>query len=69
VRCSVCRSFQATMARELLDHIDDLDVAVVRLDDKVEALMAPFVDARDRLDTIYNELEQLGYTVELAPVA
>jgi transposase len=45
-------NFHATMARELLDHIDYLDVAMCRLDETVDALMAPFVDARDRLDTI-----------------
>lgn len=45
-------NFHATMARELLDHIDYLDLAVARLDDDVDALMVPFVDARDRLDTI-----------------
>lgn len=44
--------FHATMARELLDHIDYLEVAVTRLDDDVDRLMAPFVEARDRLDTI-----------------
>ncbi len=44
--------FHATMARHLLDHIDYLDVAVAQLDDDVDALMVPFVDARDRLDTI-----------------
>jgi transposase len=45
-------SFHAVLARELLDHIDYLDIAVTRLDDQVDALMVPFVDARDRLDTI-----------------
>jgi transposase len=45
-------SFHAVMARELLDHIDYLDIAVTRLDDQVDALMVPFVNARDRLDTI-----------------
>jgi len=45
-------NFHATMARELLDHIDYLDIAVTRLDDHVEVLMVSFVDARDRLDTI-----------------
>lgn len=44
--------FHATMVRQLLDHIDYLDVAVARLDTDVDALMVPFVDARDRLDTI-----------------
>lgn len=45
-------SFHATMCRELLDHIDYLDATISRLDDQVDRLMAPFVDARDRLDTI-----------------
>jgi hypothetical protein len=45
-------NFHAVMARELLDHIDYLELAVARLDDQVDALMVPFVDARDRLDTI-----------------
>ncbi len=45
-------NFHATMARELLDHIDYLDLAVTRLDDHVDELMIPFVDARNRLDTI-----------------
>lgn len=44
-------SFHAVMARELLDHIDYLDLAVTRLDGQVDVLMVPFVDARDRLDT------------------
>jgi transposase len=37
---------------EVLAHIDYLDAAVGRLDEQVDQLMAPFVDARDRLDTI-----------------
>ena len=45
-------SFHATMARELLDHIDYLQIAVTRLDDTVDELMVPFVDPRDRLATI-----------------
>ncbi len=44
--------FHATMCRQLLDHIDYLDAAISRIDDHVDALMVPFVDARDRLDTI-----------------
>jgi transposase len=44
--------FHASMARQLLDHIDYLEVAVARLDEDVDALMVPFVEARDRLDTI-----------------
>jgi len=44
--------FHAVMTRELLDHVDYLDSAIARLDAQVDRLMAPFVEARDRLDTI-----------------
>ena len=44
--------FHAVMARELLDHIDYLNLAICRLDGQVDVLMVPFVDARDRLDTV-----------------
>jgi len=44
--------FHAVMARELLDHIDYLNLAICRLDGQVNVLMVPFVDARDRLDTV-----------------
>ena len=44
--------FHAVMTRELLDHVDYLDSAIARLDTQVDRLMAPFVEARDRLDTI-----------------
>jgi transposase len=37
---------------ELLAHIDYLDAAVARLDARVDELIAPFADARDRLMTI-----------------
>ncbi len=42
----------AAMTRELLAHIDYLDAAVARLDSRVDEMMAPFVDTRDRLVTI-----------------
>jgi transposase len=41
----------ALLVRELLDHIDYLDAAGERLDRRVDELMAPFVEARDRLMT------------------
>jgi len=44
--------FHAVMTRELLTHIDYLDAAIARLDQQVDRLMAPFAQARDRLDTI-----------------
>jgi len=40
------------MTRELLDHIDYLELAITRLDDQIDRLMIPFQQARDRLDTI-----------------
>jgi transposase len=42
----------ALLVGELLDHIDYLQAAIARLDARVEELIAPFVDARDRLMTI-----------------
>jgi transposase len=44
--------FHAVMTRELLSHIDYFDAATARLDEQIDRLMAPFVDARDRFDTI-----------------
>lgn len=44
--------FHAVMCRQLLSHIDYLDAAVADLDDQIDRLMAPFGEARDRLDTI-----------------
>jgi transposase len=44
--------FHAVMARQLLSHIDYLDVAVAELDAQIDGLIAPFDEARDRLDTI-----------------
>ena len=42
----------ATMVRNLLAHIDFLEISVCDLDDTVDAMMIPFVPARDRIDTI-----------------
>jgi len=44
--------FHAVMCRQILSHIDYLDTAVTDLDEQVDRLMVPFVEARDRLDTI-----------------
>jgi transposase len=35
-----------------LDHLEHLERAIARLDDRVDEVMAPFAVARDRLDTI-----------------
>jgi transposase len=35
-----------------LDHLEHLEAAIARLDARVDALIAPFAEARDRLDTI-----------------
>jgi len=44
--------FHAVMTRQLLSHIDYLEQAAVALDEQVDRLMIPFVQARDRFDTI-----------------
>jgi transposase len=44
--------FHAVMCRQILGHIDYLDASVADLDVQVDRLMVPFVEARDRLDTI-----------------
>lgn len=44
--------FHAVMCRQLLSHIDYLDQAVADLDQQVDRMMAPFAEARDRIDTI-----------------
>jgi transposase len=35
-----------------MDHLEHLEAAIARLDERVEELMVPFSEARDRLDTI-----------------
>jgi transposase len=45
-------SFHAAMTRELLAHIDYITTAERRLDEQIDRLMVPFVEARDRFDTI-----------------
>ena len=52
--------FHAVMCRQLLDHIDYLDAAIHRLDDQVDDMMAPFAEARDRLDTIPGIAKRLA---------
>jgi len=44
--------FHAVMTRQLLSHIDYIAQAESDLDDQVDRLMGPFVEARDRFDTI-----------------
>ena len=44
--------FHVVMTRQLLSHIDYLDQAASDLDDQIDRLMIPFVETRDRLDTI-----------------
>jgi transposase len=40
------------LVRLALDHLEHLEGAIVALDAEVDRVMAPFVEARDRLDTI-----------------
>jgi transposase len=42
----------AVLCSEILARIDHLDEAISRLDGRVDVLMAPYADQRDRLDTI-----------------
>jgi transposase len=42
----------ALLIRLCLDHIEHLDAAIAELDGRVDEVMAPFVETRDRLDTI-----------------
>jgi transposase len=42
----------ALMVRLALDHLEQLEAAIATLDDEVDRVMAPFAEARDRLDTI-----------------
>lgn len=42
----------ATMLRLHLDHIDHLDQAIASLDERIDQVIAPFAEIRDRLETI-----------------
>lgn len=46
------RDHHALLIRLALDHLEHLEAAIAALDDQVESVMAPFAEARDRLDTI-----------------
>lgn len=46
------REHHALLIRLCLDHTTHLEAAVAELDERVDAVMAPFVEARDHLDTI-----------------
>lgn len=46
------RAHHATMLQIILDHIDYLELSIARLDAEVDRVIAPFSEARDRLDTI-----------------
>ena len=46
------REHHAVMLGEHLAHLDHLDVAIDRLDQRIDAVMAPFSDRRERLQTI-----------------
>ena len=46
------RDHHALLIRLALEHVEHLEAAIAALDDQVESVMAPFAEARDRLDTI-----------------
>lgn len=46
------REHHALLIRLCLDHTAHLEAAIAQLDEQVDRVMAPFAEARDRLDTI-----------------
>jgi transposase len=46
------RDHHATMLRIILDHVEYLERSIVALDVEIDRVIAPFSEARDRLDTI-----------------
>ena len=46
-----------------LDHLEHLEAAIARLDTRVDELIAPFVEARDRLDTITGVGKQAAESI------
>jgi transposase len=46
------RDHHALLIRLCLDHTAHLEAAIAQLDEQVDRVMAPFVEARDHLDTI-----------------
>jgi len=46
------RDHHALLIRLAMEHVEHLEAAIAALDDQVEAVMVPFAEARDRLDTI-----------------
>jgi transposase len=46
------RDHHALLIRLALDHLEHLETAIAALDDEVDRVIAPFAEARDRLDTI-----------------
>jgi transposase len=46
------RDHHAVMLRAHLDHLDHLDAAISALDGRIDEVMGPFSDQRDRLTTI-----------------
>lgn len=46
-----------------LDHLEHLEAAIARLDTRVDELIGPFVEARDRLDTITGVGKQAAESI------
>jgi len=46
------RDHHATMLRVIVDHVEYLESAIADLDREIDRVIAPFSEARDRLDTI-----------------
>lgn len=46
------REHHATLLRVIVDHVEYLEAAIADLDREIDRVIAPFSEARDRLDTI-----------------
>jgi transposase len=46
-----------------MDHLEHLEAAIARLDERVDELMVPFAEARDRLDTITGVGKQAAESI------
>jgi len=57
------RDHHALMIGLCLDHVEQLEAAIAMLDARVDVVMAPFAEARDRLDTIFGVGKRAAETI------
>lgn len=56
-------SHHALLVRLAMDHLEQLEASVATLDAEVDKVMAPFAEARDRLDTITGVGKRAAETI------